>query len=129
MNGMPGNGVLRGIMKGEISDGRNLLLLSLPHGSFLNTVSFNAAILIQGNNQGVVGSYGRGHGRNLHVNLAIRQTEVIGSSSNVLYVLEYVESKLNKVDPISRGELGPLNKQITDYIQLPKELALYLHHV
>jgi hypothetical protein len=89
----------------------------------------NAAILIRGDNQGVVGSYGRGRGRNLHVNLAIRRTEIIGTSSNILYILEYVQSKLNKADPISRGELGPLAKQITDYIQLPEELALYLRHV
>lgn len=89
----------------------------------------NAAILIRGDNQGVVGSYGRGRGRNLHVNLAVRRTEIIGTSSNVLYVLEYVESKLNKADPISRGELGPLAKQITNYIQLPEELAPYLRHV
>jgi hypothetical protein len=89
----------------------------------------NAAILIRGNNQGVVGSYGRSRGRNLHVNLAVRRTEIIGTSSNVLYVLKYVESKLNKADPISRGELGPFAKQITNYIQLPEELAPYLRHV
>ena len=89
----------------------------------------NASILIRGDNQGVVGSYGRGRGRNLHVNLAIRRTEVIGTSSNVLYMLEYVESKQNKADPISRGELGPLAKQITDYIQLPEELTPFLRHV
>jgi hypothetical protein len=89
----------------------------------------NAAVLIRGDNQGVVGSYGRGRGRNLHVNLAVRRTEIIGTSSNVLYILEYVQSKLNKADPISRGELGPRAKQITDYIQLPEELALYLRHV
>ena len=47
----------------------------------------NAAILIRGDNQGVVGSYGRGHGRNLHVNLAVRRTEIIGTSSNVLWYL------------------------------------------
>jgi hypothetical protein len=82
----------------------------------------NASVLIRGDNQGVIGSYGRGHGRNLHVNLAIRRTEVIGTSSNVLYLLEYVKSKQNKADPISCGELGPLAKQITNYIQLPEEL-------
>ena len=89
----------------------------------------NASILIRGDNQGVVGSYGRGRGRNLHVNLTIRRTEIIGTSSNVLYMLEYVASKQNKADPISRGELGPLAKQITDYIQLPEELAPFLCHV
>ena len=44
-------------------------------------------------------------------------------------MLEYVESKQNKADPISRGELGPLAKQITDYIQLPEELTPFLRHV
>ena len=89
----------------------------------------NAAILIRGVNQGVIGSYGRGRGRNLHVNLAVRRTEVIGTSLNLLYMLEYTKSKLNRADPISRGELGPLLKQITDYIQLPEELAPFLRHV
>jgi len=89
----------------------------------------NASVLIRGDNQGVIGSYGRGRGRNLHINLAVRRTEVIGTSSNLLYVLEYTESKLNKADPISRGELGPFSKQITDYVQLPEELAPFLHHV
>jgi hypothetical protein len=89
----------------------------------------NAAILIRGVNQGVIGSYGRGRGRNLHVNLAVRRTEVIGTSLNLSYMLEYTKSKLNRADPISRGELGPLLKQITDYIQLPEELAPFLRHV
>jgi hypothetical protein len=89
----------------------------------------NASVLIRGDNQGVIGSYSRGRGRNLHINLAVRHTEVIGTSSNLLYVLEYTESKLNKADPISRGELGPFSKQITDYVQLPKELAPFLRHV
>ena len=89
----------------------------------------NASVLIRGDNQGVIGSYGRGRGRNLHINLAVRRTEVIGTSSNLLYVLEYTESKLNKADPISRGELGPFSKQITNYVQLPEELAPFLHHV
>ncbi|KIM76039.1 hypothetical protein PILCRDRAFT_78191, partial [Piloderma croceum F 1598] len=89
----------------------------------------DTAILIQSNNQGIVSSYGGGCGHNLHVNLAVRQTEIIRTSSNVLYVLKYVQSKLNKVDPIPCGELRPLAKQITDYMQLPEELAQYLHHV
>jgi hypothetical protein len=89
----------------------------------------NTSVLIRGDNQGVIGSYGRGRGHNLHINLAIRRTEVIGTSSNLLYILQYTESKLNKADPISRGELGPLSKQITDYIQLPEELATFLRHV
>jgi hypothetical protein len=89
----------------------------------------NASILIRGDNQGVIGSYGQGRGRNLHINLVVRRTEVIGTSSNLLYILEYTESKLNKADPISRGELGPFSKQITDYIQLPEELAPFLRHV
>jgi hypothetical protein len=89
----------------------------------------NASVLIRGDNQGVIGSYGCGRGRNLHVNLAVRRTEIIGTSSNLLYVLEYTESKRNKADHISRGELGPLSKQISDYIQLPEELSPFLRHV
>ena len=79
----------------------------------------NAAVLIHGNNQGVIGSFDRGRGRNFHVNLAIRRTDVIASSSNMLYILKYVKSEYNKADPISSGELGPRTNQITGYIQLP----------
>ena len=48
----------------------------------------NASILVRGDNQGVVGSYGHGHGQNFHINLAIRWTEVIRTSSNVLYIIK-----------------------------------------
>jgi hypothetical protein len=100
---MHGNGTPHGTMKGETLDGPVELAAQILSERGI----CNAAILIRGDNQGVVGSYGRGHGRNLHVNLAVRRTEIIGTSSNVLYVLKYVESKLNTADPISRGELGP----------------------
>jgi len=66
----------------------------------------DAVVLIYGDNQGVIGLFGRGHGRNLHVNLAIRHTDAIGASSNVLYKLKYVKSAMNRADPISHGELG-----------------------
>jgi len=52
----------------------------------------NTVILIHGDNQGVIGSFSRGRGRNFHVNLAIRRTDAIAASSNMLYLLKYVES-------------------------------------
>jgi len=89
----------------------------------------NTVVLIHGDNQGVIGSFGRGRGRNLHVNLSIRRTDTIAASSNMVYLLKYVESDHNKADPISRGELGPRKDQITDYVELPEELTPFLDHV
>jgi len=89
----------------------------------------NAVIVIHGDNQGVIGSFGRGRGRNFHVNLAVRCMDAIAASSNMLYKLKYVESSQNKADPISRGELGPRADQVTDYVMLPEELNPFLAHV
>jgi hypothetical protein len=86
-------------------------------------------VLIRGDNQGVIGSFGRGRGKNLHVNLAVRRTDIIASSSNMVYILEYVESSRNKADSFSRGELGPFEQKISDYISLPEELRSFLDHV
>jgi hypothetical protein len=89
----------------------------------------NTVVLIRGDNQGVIGSFARGRGRNLHVNLAICCTDAIAASSNVLYMLDYIESDQNEADPISHGEFGPHTDQITNYVQLPKELQPFLEHV
>jgi len=89
----------------------------------------NAAVLIRSDNEGVIGAYTKGRGRNFQVNHAIRRVEAIGLATNVSYVLSYVESKLNKADPISRGILGPRAKQLPFYIQLPVELSPFLVHV
>ena len=89
----------------------------------------DSVILIHGDNQGVIGSFGRGRGRNFHVNLAVRRTDAIASSSNMLYILEYIESDCNVADPISCGELGPRSDQISDYVLLPEELCPFLEHV
>ncbi len=89
----------------------------------------NITILIRSDNQGVIGAFKSGRGRNYQVNQAIRRVEVIGHSTNVLYVLTYVESALNKADPISRGELGSPETQFPHRIHLPPELVPYLLHV
>lgn len=115
-------------------DGRNIgwaeaIAVELVARILLERGLSNAVILIHGDNQGVIGSFGRGRGRNLHVNLAIRRTEAIAASSNLLYMLHYVESDQNEADPISRGELGTRADQISDYVQLPEELQPFLEHV
>ena len=63
------------------------------------------------------------------MNLAIHHTDAIAASSNVLYMLNYVESDQNEADPIFHGELGPPADQITNYVQLPEELQPFLEHV
>ena len=38
--------------------------------------------------------------------------------------LHYIESEANPADPISRGEPGPVGKQIVPAFTLPEELAI-----
>jgi hypothetical protein len=89
----------------------------------------NANILVRCDNQGVIGAYSRGRSRNFQVNLAIRRVEAIGLATNVSHSLSFVESELNRADPFSRGEVGPLEKQFPLYVQLPAELTPFLVHV
>jgi hypothetical protein len=89
----------------------------------------NASVLICSDNQGVIGSFARGRGRIFQVNHVIRRAETIGLATNVSHELTYVRSELNRADPLSRGELGPLSRQVASHVQLPEELIPFLVHV
>jgi hypothetical protein len=89
----------------------------------------NTTLLIHSDNQGTIGSLGKGRSRNFHINLSIRRTYVILASQFITPELIYIASENNPADPISRGELGSEETRITTSFSLPDELQHVLIHV
>lgn len=86
----------------------------------------NAEILIRSDNMGVVGAYNRGRSRNFPTNEAIRRTDVLAMSLNIKFSLQYVNTKVNLADPVSRGVPVPGLKHLPSPFPLPGELSPYL---
>ena len=82
----------------------------------------NTTLLIHSDNQGTIGSLGKGRSRNFHINLSIRRMFVILASHLITPELIYIASENNPADPISRGELGSPETRITTSFSLPDEL-------
>jgi hypothetical protein len=82
----------------------------------------NITLLIHSDNQGTIGSLGKGRSRNFHINLSIRRSYIILASRFITPELTYIASENNPADPISRGELGSLATRITTSFSLPDEL-------
>ena len=89
----------------------------------------NMTLLIHSDNQGTIGSLGKGHSRNFHINLSIRHAYVILASHFITPELIYIASKNNPADPISRGELGSPETRITTSFSLPDELRQIIFYV
>ncbi|OBZ78926.1 hypothetical protein A0H81_01330 [Grifola frondosa] len=83
-------------------------------------------ILVRGDNSGVVGAVTRGRSRNFQANESIRRTEVLSMSLNIYFRLEYVNTKVNKADPVSRGKPDPSMARLPVLFTLPPELELFL---
>ena len=86
----------------------------------------NTTLLIHSDNQGTIGSLGKGRSRNFHINLSIRHSYVVLASQFITPELVYITSENNPADPISRGELGPTDSRIAVSISLPDELRSIL---
>lgn len=82
----------------------------------------NTTLLIHSDNQGTIGSLGKGRSRNFHINLSIRRAYVVLASLYISPELIYIASENNPADPISRGELGSIDSRITASFSLPDEL-------
>ncbi|RXW13691.1 hypothetical protein EST38_g12166 [Candolleomyces aberdarensis] len=50
-------------------------------------------------------------------------------SLHILLEVEYIRSEDNPADPISRGDVGPKDRQLSPTIKLPDELRNFLSHV
>ena len=86
----------------------------------------NTTLLIHSDNQGTIGSLGKGRSRNFHINLSIRRSYIVLASQFITPELVYITSENNPADPISRGELGPTDSRIAVSISLPDELRSIL---
>lgn len=88
----------------------------------------DAQVLINSDNQGVIGACDKGRGNNFQVNFSIRRNNVLFLNSNLSICLNFVESEKNLADPISRGILGPRELQLSSSFSLPAMLSPYLVH-
>lgn len=86
-------------------------------------------VLIRSDNQGVIGAWEKGRGRNFEVNLSIRRAQVIALERNLSFSFTFIESSENLADPISRGELGLQKNKLENTFPLPDELAEFITHV
>lgn len=86
-------------------------------------------VLIRSDNQGVIGAWERGRGRNFEVNLSIRRAYLIAFSCGISLSFLYVSSSDNLADPVSRGILGPSSLKINDTSVVPLPLARFIEHV
>lgn len=82
----------------------------------------NTTLLIHSDNQGTIGSLGKGRSRNFHINLSIRRAYVVLASLLLIPEMVYIASENNPADPISRGDLGSIETRITTSFSLPDEL-------
>ncbi len=90
----------------------------------------NTDVLVRSDNQGVVGAFMRGRSRNYQVNLSIRRTEIMCISKNLRIHLEieYVNTKVNPADAVSRGTPLPGMPRFRSDFMLLQELNSFLVH-
>lgn len=88
----------------------------------------DADFLLHSDNMGVVDAFLRGRSRNFQVNLSLRRTTLLSMALNLRILPEYVNTKLNLADPISRGELGDPALRLPAF-SLPEELLPFLSYV
>jgi hypothetical protein len=86
-------------------------------------------ILIYSDNQGVIGAWNRGRGRNPEINLSIRRAELLAHEHAIALSFNFVDSEDNLADPISRGILGPVEQHLASSFPLPVDLRPFLRHV
>lgn len=88
----------------------------------------NIDLLIRSDNAGIIDAFMRGRSRNLTVNDAIRRINLIAMAHNIVFTLSYIPTADNLADPLSRGEHGSTNTQISPTLDLPEVLWPFLSH-
>jgi hypothetical protein len=86
----------------------------------------DANILIRSDNKGVIGAFGKGRGKNIEVNASIRRAHVVLAARNISLCTEYVATKVNLADAISRAEFGRADLQFHPVFELPEELKEFI---
>jgi hypothetical protein len=88
----------------------------------------NVHLLIHSNNQGAIGALDKGRSPNHHINLSIRRLYTILIAHFITPLLEFVPSKDNPADPISRGEPGSPDLKLPYSFRIPDELkSIFVH--
>jgi len=83
----------------------------------------NCQVTIHSDNQGTIGSMGKGRSPNYHINLSVRRSYSVLLARSITPSLVYVASADNPADPISRGELGKPGDILDAAFELPEELT------
>jgi len=86
----------------------------------------DANILVRSDNKGVIGAFRKGRGKNVEVNASIRRAHVVLAARNITLSTEYVTSKVNLADAISRAEFGHADLQFHPDFDLPEELIPFI---
>ncbi len=88
----------------------------------------DCCVLVLSDNKGVIAAFRCGRSRNVEVNLSIRRAMALMWSYNLSFELVYVRSAENPADPISRGILGPRNRNLRLRFELPTELSKFFRY-
>ena len=83
-------------------------------------------ILLYSDNQDVIAAHQQGQSHNFMSNLSIHQAGMVCMVANISPALVYVESAINKADPVSQGILLDICLHIVHTVILPDELNLHL---
>lgn len=89
----------------------------------------NSAFLIRSDNEGSIGAYNKGRGRNWMTNLSVRRSEEVLSAAALTPSLLYVNTSINLADVVSRGSLPPDSLRIPFPIHLPPSIAPFFVNV
>ena len=85
-------------------------------------------VLIQSDNEGVIGAFSKGRCSNFMTNLSICHSDEVYNDMGILAMLTYVNTINNLADPISHGLLPPALQIFPLPIPIPSPLAPFIFH-
>ena len=94
------------------------LVVNILH---LSNIS-NVDVLIQGDNQGIIGAFKKGCSHNKIMNKVIQRSKALIDSSNLSITLMYIETSINLADTISQGS-SSLYRNIYLYLTISHKLS------
>ena len=83
-------------------------------------------LLVHSDSQGAIGAFEKRHCPNWHINLILWWSFPIMSHAFISPIFQYIESKSNPADSISRGNLPPPSQSFFLLFDLPDEIAAVL---
>ncbi|EEB86644.1 hypothetical protein MPER_16327, partial [Moniliophthora perniciosa FA553] len=91
----------------------------------------NVRLLVHSDNQGTIGAFAKSRSPNVWINLALRRMYGVTNSCHINLQLEYVNTKDNLADPISRGILGSHDYRLGPLVPgiIPEEFLQFITYV